>query len=360
MIVSGRTRTSNFASQLNVWVAGCPHIPTDTSVGRSSATTAISDIENKIVRVDLGLILGDFSGSATATSLAGYATQGEDCATQLSSGTKYLTRNKIYTIRGNHDAGAGNNNWYDRYIDRNGVNTAYSGVTNSLRPYPLIDPHDDYYAIQTGNILWLMLDDINDCDGPCGRDGGGSGGYPSGTTSLEAYNWWVSMIEANPDKIIITCAHHLLKNTTIATGDSEGVDGSYHGSSGQPVGSGRLHNIMIDEGENEYEEDQTRFMDYLTTNNSASALWLGAHTHYDVGETYNNRGWINTTNGCTFINVGGLTLHHEPKNSQSKILTFTEGSNVLKVTNVLHDTGFANTGYNGSGTTVTLPMIYKP
>lgn len=238
------------------------------------------------------------------------------------------------------------------------MNTAYSGVTNSLRPYAITGTAD-YYSITTGNIIWLFLDDINHGAGPCGRSNA-SGGFPSGSTSLAAYNWWVSMIESNPGKIIITCAHHLLKNTTIATGDNEGVNGGYHGTSGQAIGSGRLHNVITDFNANTYEADQTRFMDYLTAHPGACTMWFGSHSHYEVGETYAGRGYMTTVNGCNFINVGALTRYHVVKHPQSKIINFKEGSNVCIMNNMLHDTSYAPIGYNGNSVQITLPYTYVP
>jgi hypothetical protein len=349
--------SSNHKNTLDVWVNGCSHIPADTASGRSSMSSAIADLESsKCSKIDFAISLGDFSTNQNPTELATYATEGVDCSAQLNSGSR-ITRNKIYTLRGNHDAGDNNNDWYNRYIDRAGINTAYSGVTNSLRPYPINNATDDYYSITTGNVLWLFLDDINHGAGPCGRSGA-SGGYPSGATSLAAYNWWVSMIENNPTKIIITCAHHLLKDTTIATGDNEGVNGGFHGSSGQAIGSGRLHNVITDFALNTYEADQTRFMDYLALHPGACTLWMGSHSHYNVGETYNGRGSQITVNGCVFLNVGALTKYHVTKNPQSRVLTFVNGSTSLYVKTFLHDTSYQNIGYNGSAQIITLPFAY--
>lgn len=348
---------NSIKQHLKVWLAGCPHAPEDKLNGRNSISDAIAHVESRCSKINLGIILGDFSSNQNPSELATYSTEGADCSTQLNVGVE-LKRNMIYTCMGNHDAGDENNDWYNRYIDRHGVNTAFSGVTDALRPYP-ITHHDYYYSFVTGNILWLILDDINHSAGPCGRSGG-SGGFPSGSTTIEAYNWWVDMIENNPDKIIITCAHHLLKNTTIATGDNEGVNGGYHGSSGQAIGSGRLHNVITDINANTYVDDQTMFMDYLVANPGACTMWFGAHTHYEVGETYAGRGYMTTVNGCAFINVGGLTRYHVIKHPQSKILSFTEGSNTATLNNMLHDTSFSQIGYNGNTVSINLPFNYEP
>lgn len=329
-----------------MWVFGCPHITADTSAGRSSMSSAISDIESsKSCHINFAIGLGDFSSNQNPSELATYASEGVDCRTQLGSGTNKVTRDKIYTIRGNHDAGDGQNDWYDTYISSQQIS----------QPYPYLSgATDDYRAIQTGNIIWIFLDDINHGAQPCGRSGG-AGGFPSGSTSLAAYNYWVSLIEDNPDCMIITCAHHLLKNTTIATGDNEGVDGGYHGSSGQGVGSGRLHNVITDLAQNQYEADQSRFMDYMAAHPSRCAIWFGSHTHYDVGETYAGRGYMTTVNGCCFVNVGGLTLHHAGHHTQSKIITLVNKSDVATMNNFLHDTSYSAVGYNGNTVSITLP-----
>src|SRR3989304_2932995 len=109
--------TSNIIRSLTVAIQGCSHMPADFAVGRSATSIAISNYERRASRVDLVLDLGDFSSNQNPTEIATYSTEGENCALQLNSGVKYLDRNKIYTLRGNHDPGDGNNDWYDRYID---------------------------------------------------------------------------------------------------------------------------------------------------------------------------------------------------------------------------------------------------
>ena len=83
------------------------------------------------------------------------------------------------------------------------------------------------YSFQVGNILFLAMGDRNDGGPPVGR--GERGGYPAGAVTRETFEWWREQVEQNQDKIIVTAHHHMLKETTVASGPWEGVDGGYHG-----------------------------------------------------------------------------------------------------------------------------------
>lgn len=68
---------------------------------------------------------------------------------------------------------------------------------------------------ESGNLLFLMMSDRNDGGTPIGR--GRRGGYPAGAVSMETFQWWKQMVEQNQGKIIVTCHHHVLKDTTVAS-----------------------------------------------------------------------------------------------------------------------------------------------
>jgi hypothetical protein len=326
---------SNFIA----WVAGCPHVPEDKKHGRKSIETAIRDLESpKGLIPNIAFILGDFSSSQHPVTINNYRKQGLEAASQLCSGEQ-LKRQQIYCTTGNHDAGNRNYHWYNRYIDDFGNNTEHSGVLNRLRPYPIHGTENSHYKVETGNVVWLVLFDQNDGPNPCGR-ADEQGGFPSGSVLSSTVEWWQNEVIAawNSSKNAITLSHYLLKDTTIATGDYEGVTGNFHASVGQPIGSGRLHNIIIDKEANIYKEDQTEFVDFFKKQPEKKLIWFGTHTHYKVGETYNGRGWTYKSNGSLFVNVGSLGVYHanHSPDPQSVTVNLKEGSNIMTIDKFLH------------------------
>lgn len=331
-------------TEFNMWVNGCSHINVDKSNGRDSfldASTHITDYSG-IRSIDLAISLGDFTGHQIPTDVTTHASEGAEVASQLAANPK-LDRHKIYTVTGNHDAGAGNYDWYNRYIDTYGENTAYSGVNDANRPFTITKDANkkDYYSFQAHNILFLMLNDINDGPNPCGRNGGDNGGYPAGSISINAFNWLTSMILANQDKIIIVCHHNLPKETTIATGLNDGVNGLFHGdiATGQPEGNGMLYNL-IDTSDDSYTEDFTDLHTFFTNNNGCIDMWLGGHSHSQLNEVYNGRTTYETRYGINFINCSALTKYHGAgarlQNPMSRMFRFQNGANEVLMQQHLH------------------------
>jgi hypothetical protein len=61
-----------------------------------------------------------------------------------------------------------------------------------------------------------MMGDRNDLPYPVGRRATG-GASPAGAVTPETFEWWKSQVErAGKDEIIITGAHHMLRETTSA------------------------------------------------------------------------------------------------------------------------------------------------
>ena len=144
-----------------------------------------------------------------------------------------------------------------------------------------------------------MMSDRNDLPPPVGRgpidESVNRGGYPAGAVTSETYSWWKKSVEANPDSIVISTHHHMLKDTTSASGEwggfTLGKDGRrrplYHGynSSGAPIGASYLY--FLDDT-----PDAQAFERYLGEHNRAIDLWLGAHTHLSPGRSSDGRGHI--------------------------------------------------------------------
>jgi len=136
-------------------------------------------------------------------------------------------------VAGNHDAvmtGEPEQWWFRKWLDPLGENTEYSGVNAAQRPFPVQGTHERY-RFQAGNVLFLMLSDRNDLPNPVGK-GDVGGGFPAGAVTGETFDWWVDQVETNRDKLIVTTHHHVLKNTTVASGEWEGFqpEKNHHGA----------------------------------------------------------------------------------------------------------------------------------
>lgn len=333
--------------QFRVLMAGCPHPQSDLGYSRESITLGL-ECNVHGLDCDIAVINGDFSSGSSAVSTPTDDAEGLAVKNQLCS-NKWLTRNKIYTIRGNHDAGDLNYNWYNKWVDNRGENTATSGVDNSLRPYALNYLTDDCEYFFNGTLLFILLNDRNEMGSPCGRSGN-TGGFPSGTISRVTWNAIVNLINTYyTTHNIFICNHHLPKDTTIATGDNEGVNGGFHVANGILVGTGRLESIWDDS--NSTYTDSTEIINWLNANQGKIFMWIGTHTHYLVNETYNGRSSYILKYGTHFLNTGSLSRHHIPKgqDSISRLFVFHKGSTTL---NILQ--------YGYSCNVVPSNAIYKP
>jgi len=74
-------------------------------------------------------------------------------------------------------------------------------VASGKRPYP-IQGTWERYAFRAGNLLFLMMSDINEPTQEIGR--GDLGGNPGGVVSGETFRWWKRKVESNTDFIIIS------------------------------------------------------------------------------------------------------------------------------------------------------------
>jgi hypothetical protein len=260
-------------------------------------------------------------------------------------------REHFYNLSGNHDAsGAGEpcQWWFRTWVDPTGENTRFSGVDPAKRPYP-IDGTWERYSFRVGNILFLMMSDRNDGGPPIGR--GAEGGYPAGAVSGETFTWWRKMVRENPESIIISAHHHMLKETTVASGPWEGFTrdekdqwrSHYHGyfPDGAPAGASYLYFV-------DAVPDAQAFETYLADHSGATSIWLGAHTHALPDTTTSGRSHIETKWGVHFINVAALTRHHgnsELMTPMSRLLSFQDGSDEVRVQCYLHTSDHAPQGW---------------
>ena len=341
-----------------LWAASDAHVGTDIRFGRESLADALRQSEHggseggPAFHWDLMIDTGDMSGSQTLPD----DEEGELAVAQYGA-LEAHDREQIYNVVGNHDATRGERGtqwWFRKWIDPLGENTASSGVRPDRRPYPVTGTWERY-KFEAGNLLLLMMADRNDLDPPIGR--GDVGGYPAGAVSKETFDWWTEQIEAHPDRIVISAHHHMLKETTVASGDWEGVDNGYHGrfEDGAPIGASYLYFVGG-------EPDSGRFEGYLADPPGALDLWLGSHTHTHPDDRTGGRSHIERKWDTNFINHAALSRYHGKRNvPMSRVLTFTSGSDEVDIRCYLHTSHYAPQGwYEPAQRTLRLSRPFEP
>ena len=329
------------SDSLRLWAFSDAHVGTDQKRGRESLADAIRQAEAAFAW-DFALDLGDQSGGQEVPADG----EGQEVVRQFRALRKHR-RESIYSVCGNHDRSGldePQNWWWRKWVDPTGENTRYSGVDPARRPFA-IEGSWERYAFRAGNILFLMMSDINEPSQKIGR--GPLGGNPGGVVSQETFDWWKRMVESNQDKIIVSAHHYMLKNTTVASGEWEGMrkdeNGNwrshYHGY--KPEGSPRGASYLYWVGS---KPDAQAFERYLETHPGAIALWLGGHTHTNPDDTYGGKSHVETKWGVHFVNVSALSAYHGPENiPMSRLLTFQ--GNQLRIECYLHTAQYAPQGW---------------
>lgn len=338
--------------EFNIWAASCAHVPADIRKGRESLAKAIRQSEGLIKGApafnwDIMIDAGDLSAHQYPPG----DPDGMELIRQYQAMTKHR-REQIYNVPGNHDApyyDHGPGSWIRKWGDPLGENTEFSGVDSSRRPFP-VTGNWERYSFRAGNILFLMLADRNDVPEPVGRGHSKDkrrGGFPAGAVTRDTFNWWKRQVLANQDKIIITMHHHVLRDTTIASGNGEG-NPRYHGASGGAPGSSYLYYLIENEDPEDfkYTADAHVFEDFLDDfhrehGRGAIDLWVGGHTHVHGplddwgGKTISERRW-----GVGFLQVAALTRHHGGSIPLSRLISFTDASNEFSADVYLHEPWF--------------------
>jgi hypothetical protein len=345
-----------------VWVFSDAHVDTDKKNGRESLATALRQSEgNAGFDWDIALDLGDVSGAQGTPK----DPEGEEIVRQFRVLEKHR-REQVYDLSGNHDRSGLDEPqawWWRKWLDPTGEHTEFSGVDASKRPFR-IEGTWERYSFRVGNLLFLMMSDINEPSQKVGR--GTLGGNPGGVVSGETFRWWKRMVEGNRSSIVITSHHYVLRDTTVASGEWEGMrrdeNGAwkswYHGyyPQGTPQGASFLYWV-------DGKADSRAFENVLAATPSGSSLWLGAHTHTNPEDTYGNKSHIEKRWGTTFINVSSLTRYHGPAENgvpRSWLLTFTEGSDEVKAQCYLHDDHYAPQGwYDKVGRVIKLSRPFR-
>ena len=356
-------------SELNLWAFSCAHVGTDLRRGRRSLADAIEQSERggekggPPFEWDIAIDAGDDSGCVGLPD----ETEGRNVVEQFGALQRH-PREAVYNIGGNHDRNGPQEeqgSWFRTWVDPLGENTATSGVDPPRRPYR-VEGSWERYSFRVGNILFLMMSDINDSSRSVGR--GTLGGDPGGAVSGQTFEWWKQMVEGNQESIIVTAHHYMLKDTTVASGEWEGLEkgedgrwiGTYHSyfERGAPKGTSYLYWL-------DGREDAQAFETYLGENPGAIDMWIGAHTHTNPDDRYGGKSHIESKWGANFVNVACLSRHHANYAMQnipmSRLLTFRDGSDRVRIRCYLHTDEYKYQGwYPSAERTVQLSKAFDP
>jgi hypothetical protein len=340
------------AQVFRLWAISDAHVGTDLRHhDRESLAEAIRQSERggedggPPFEWNIAVHLGDSSGNQGSPK----DDEGREIVRQFSAARKHV-REQFYNLAGNHDATFADEKtqwWFRKWLDPTGENTLHSGVDPLNRPYAVVGTWERY-TFRVGNLLFVMMSDRNDGGPPVGR--GERGGYPAGAVTGETFAWWKELVKQNPDAIIISCHHHMLKETTVASGEWEGFSktvagkwqSNYHGyfPQGGPKGASYLY--WLDD-----KPDAQGFERYLSENPAAIDLWLGGHTHTGPDDQKGGRSHIERKWDVNFVNVSALTRCHGHRHStpMSRLFTFTEGSAQVRVQCYLHTSQYKPQGW---------------
>ena len=339
------------ARTFRLWAMGDSHVGTDMRrAKRESLADAIRQSEQggdeggPSFEWDIALHVGDLSGNQGSPD----DEEGGEVIRQFAAAKKHR-REQFYNLAGNHDgSGPGEPTqwWFRKWVDPTGENTKHSGVDSKARTYP-IEGSWERYSFRVGNLLFLVMSDRNDGGPPVGR--AKRGGYPAGAVTGETFRWWKTMVEENPNAVILSAHHHMLRETTVASGPWEGfqeVDGRrvwyYHGyfPKGAPKGASYLYWV-------DGKPDAQAFEQYLAAKPNAIDVWFGGHTHTNPDDRMGGRSHIERKWDVNFINCAALSRYHARKTTlpMSRLLTFTEGSDQVRVQCYLHTSQHAPQGW---------------
>ncbi len=341
---------SGRSEMLRLWTFSDAHVGTDKQFGRGSLEDSLRHSEfggeegGPPFDWDLALDLGDMSGGQDTPQ----DEEGEEIVRQFRQGLKKHAREHVYSLGGNHDRSGldePQNWWWRKWLDPTGEHSEHSRVDPRNRPHPVTGTWERY-SFQVGNMLVLMMSDINEPTQTIGR--GPLGGNPGGVVSAETFDWWRRKVESNQDKIIVSAHHYLLKETTVASGEWEGVrrDPSgkwvshYHGykERGTPKGASYLYWVGS-------RPDAQAFERYLERHPGAIDIWLGGHTHTSPDDTYGGRSHVERKWGVWFVNVSALSQRHARKTTLPMSRVWSISGSEALVRCYLHTSQYAPQGW---------------
>jgi len=351
---------------VRLWVFGDCHVGTDLKRGRESLAEALRTSERggdrggPPIPWDVAVDIGDMSGGQTPPEDA----EGRELVRQFGV-LETHRREDVYSVCGNHDRSGLHEEpawWWRRWVDPTGEHTSCSGVDPARRRYPVSGTWERY-TFRVGNLLFLMMSDVNAPGQAVGR--GDLGGNPAGAVSADTFSWWCDAVERHPDANVVSVHHYMPKDTTVASGEWEGMvrgdDGhwqsGYHGYKplGAPKGASYLYFV-------DGVPDAQAFERHMEAHPGCVALWLGGHTHTHPDDTTGGKSHIESRWGTHFINAAAVSRYHGQRNiSMSRHLTFSAGSHKVRVQCYMHMDDYAPQGwYAPAERTLELPIPFEP
>jgi uncharacterized repeat protein (TIGR02059 family) len=236
-------------------------------------------------------------------------------------------------IMGNHDyirTGSGYELYKERFYD------------NAMRTSTLIAGSTfERFGKFFGNLLVLMLSDINFVPAPAGGyDGSASVGYPTGALKEEQFRWAIEQIYKYRDANIIVFTHQLPKNTAIATGFFDYVNFLHDGSFIKDFGGwGGSIGYLIPTTSGAFVRDAEEFINNFYDNNPGIVtLHCGGHEHTDIDQVLAGKPASVTVNDVIFQSVSSLTKYYgRTCDPHSYVLETTLGSDTTTLKQYLHN-----------------------
>ncbi|MFL2542417.1 MAG: hypothetical protein ACJ0UT_10695, partial [Candidatus Latescibacterota bacterium] len=179
----------------SLWAFGDAHVGTDIKRGRHSLAEALRTSERggaaggPAFAWDIAIDIGDMSGGQEVPD----DDEGAEVVRQFEAMEEHR-REDIYSICGNHDRSGLHEPeawWWRKWVDPTGEHSAFSKVDAGKRPYAVVGTWERY-AFKAGNMLFLLMSDVNEPSQSIGR--GDLGGNPAGVVSAETFAWWQEMV----------------------------------------------------------------------------------------------------------------------------------------------------------------------
>ena len=196
------------------------------------------------------------------------------------------------------------------------------------------------YYFDVGNIRFLFLSDRNDLPNPYGRGEGGF--FVDGAITFDTYKWFVDQVLKNPDKIIIVCCHHPLKDTTIGTGRNESWQGKFMTGYNLKFKDSKTESLqtVLHQVYPVDDYDTPKFKNLLSQNTGVVDMWLSGHVHHLVEEIFHDKGKYACAYGGHHFNVGTICRYrHNVRmlSAQSTVFTFSNDSDKFDSKVYIHD-----------------------
>ena len=199
-----------------VWVFSDAHVDRDKKYGngRESLADALRQSESTSgFDWDIALDLGDMSGAEGTPKDA----EGEEIVRQFGV-VKRHRREQIYDLSGNHDRSGLDEPqawWWRKWVDPTGEHTEFSHVDATKRPFP-IEGTWERYSFRVGNLLFLMMSDINEPTQKVGRGtlgGNIANASPAADSppALLVYDAELELVSVNGINTISCQTHHIKK-----------------------------------------------------------------------------------------------------------------------------------------------------